>query len=357
MAALSIDTPVIQAPGLWGILPGMAKMPPTALVMHPVVREELLREDHLQRLGRCVTLLQREPFRDVPSMAAHCDQVEVLITSWGCPRIDADTIARLPRLKLIAHLAGSVKGFLDDAVWRRGVLVANAVAANAVPVAEYTLASILFANKRVLQLHQYYVQHHQNRAPWTKEAPNVGNYGKTIGIIGASHVGSLVIKLLQQFDFRILLYDPVVTPLASRDLGANKVSLSELLSHSDVVSLHAPLLSDTRHMMGARELALMRDGATLINTARGGLIDQEALERELNSGRLYAILDTTEPEVLPANSPLYRLPNVFLTPHIAGSLGSETQRLSDHIVEEVERFARGVPLNHLVRREQLPRLA
>ncbi|MCH8140422.1 MAG: hydroxyacid dehydrogenase, partial [Proteobacteria bacterium] len=269
----------------------------------------------------------------------------------------AEIIDQLPRLKLIAHLAGSVKGFLDDSVWRRGILVTNAVAANAVPVAEYTLGAILFANKHVFQLNQFYVDHHENRAPWSKEAPNVGNYGKTIGIVGASHVGQLVIEHLRRFDLQVLLYDPYVTPLASRDLGASKVGLSELVSRSDVVSLHAPLLTDTRHMIGARELALMRDGATLINTARGGLVDQAALVSELERGRLFAILDTTEPEVLPDDSPLYTLPNVFLTPHIAGSLGNETQRLADYIVAEIERFAKGAALKHLVKREHLAHLA
>lgn len=335
----------------------MAKSPTSALVMHPVVRDELIRDDHLQRLDRSVTMVHHSPFRALDELAEHLPKIEILITSWGCPRIDAEAIDRMPRLKLIAHLAGSVKGFLDDSVWRRGILVTNAVAANAVPVAEYTLAAILFANKRVFQLHDFYRVHRENRAPWSKEAPNVGNYGKTIGIIGASHVGRLVMEHLRRFDFKVLLYDPYVTPLATRDMGATKVGLSELFSQADVVSLHAPLLNDTRHMVGARELALMKDGAILINTARGGLIDQTALEKELCSGRLNAVLDTTDPEVLPAHSPLFELPNVFLTPHIAGSLGSETQRLTDCIVDEVERYSRGAALKHLVRREQLARLA
>ncbi len=325
--------------------------------MHPVVREELVRDDHLQRLERAVRLISTTPFRDPQEIGDDMAHTEVLITSWGCPRIDAEIIDRLPRLKLIAHIAGSVKGFLDDSVWRRGILVTNAVAANAVPVAEYTLGAILFANKQVFQLNRFYVDHHENRAPWSKEAPNVGNYGKTVGIVGASHVGQIVMDHLRRFDLQVLLYDPYVTPLASRDLGASKVGLSELVSRSDVVSLHAPLLSDTRHMIGARELALMRDGATLINTARGGLVDQEALVSELERGRLFAILDTTEPEVLPDESPLYTLPNVFLTPHIAGSLGNETQRLADYIVAEIERFAKGAALKHLVKREQLAHLA
>ena len=133
--------------------------------------------------------------------------------------------------------------------------------------------------------------------------------------------------------------------------------MSELLSHADVVSLHAPLLPDTRDMLGAREFALMKDGATFINTARGAIVDQQALTAELASGRLHAVLDTTEPEVLPAASPLYRLPNVLLTPHIAGSPGTETQRLADCLVDEIERFTQGRALKNRVRYEELTRLA
>lgn len=335
----------------------MAKMLRTALVMHPVVRDELIREDHLDRLERSVDLVSREPARNLESLGGELGRMDVLITSWGCPPVGPELVERMPKLRLVAHLAGTVKGFLDDAVWRRGVLVTNAVAANAVPVAEYTLAAILFANKRVVQLHRAYVEVKENRAPWTREAPNVGNYHKTVGIVGASHVGRLVIRHLRQFDLDVLLYDPYVPPLAAREMRVSKVTLSELLSRSDVVSLHAPLLPETRHMLGERELALMPDGATLINTARGALIEPRALEAELQRGRLFAILDTTEPEVLPPHSPLYHLPNVFLTPHIAGSLGRETERLSDYIVAEVERFARGISLKYLVRREHLSRLA
>lgn len=335
----------------------MAKKPLTAMLMHPVVKDELFRQEHLDAMVRVSNLVSDTPFKEAEALAPHLSQIEVLVTSWGCPRIDEAFIDQTPRLKLIAHLAGSVKGFIDDAVWRRGILVVNAVAANAVPVAEYTLAAILFANKQVFQLNHFYLKYQQNRAPWTKEAPNVGNYNKTVGIIGASHVGQLVIEHLRHFDLRVLLYDPFTTPLEARHAGAYKVGLTELLSQADVVSVHAPLLQDTRSMLGARELALMPDGATLINTARGAIIDQAALEKELVKGRLFAILDTTDPEVLPPQNPLYSLPNVFLTPHIAGSLGDETQRLTDFIVAELERYARGTGLRHQVRREHLARLA
>jgi len=331
--------------------------PITAMIMHPVVKEELLRESHLQRLERTCRLIDPTPYRNFEGLGEESARVQVLITSWGCPRIDRGVVAGMPGLKLIAHLAGSVKGFIDETVWRMGIQITNAVAANAVPVAEYTLAAILFSNKHVLRLADFYRRHHENRAPWTKEAPNVGNYKKTVGIIGASHVGRKVLELLQPFDMKVLMYDPYLTPLQVRELGAHKVGLSELLSNSDVASMHVPLLPETRHMLGAREFALMKDGATFINTARGAVVDQLALEAELVSGRLNAVLDTTEPEVLPPDSQLYRLPNVLLTPHIAGSLGTETQRLADYVVDEIERFARGQLLKHRVRYDELVRLA
>jgi phosphoglycerate dehydrogenase-like enzyme len=331
--------------------------PVLLLAMHPVVMDEILRADHVERLRRACRLPLVEPVRSFDGLGALGAQVEVLITSWGCPPVTADVLDRLPSLRLIAHLAGSVKGFIDGLAWGRGIQVTNAVAANAVPVAEYTVAAILFANKRVFQLRDFYRQHHENRAPWSKEAPNGGNYRKTVGLIGASAVGRKVIELLAPYDLARLVYDPYLDRDEARALGVESVDLPTLLGRSDVVSLHAPLLAETRQLLGAREFALMRDGATFINTARGAIVDQEALVRELVRGRINGVLDTTEPEVLPPESPLYRLPNVFLTPHIAGSLGSEVERLADHIVDEVERFVAGTGLRYGVPFEALPRLA
>src|SRR5262245_16950298 len=328
--------------------------PATAFLMHPVVKEELLRDDHVLRLERCCNLVSHLPLRRFEDARS---DVQVLITSWGCPRIDRSALVAMPGLKLIAHLAGSVKGFVDETVWRTNVKITNAVAANAVPVAEYTLAAILFANKQVLKLARFYREHHEYRAPWTREAPNVGNYRKVVGVVGASHVGRKLLELLKPFDFKVLLYDPYIAAVDCRKLGAQKVGLSELLSAADVVTLHVPLLPETRHMIGARELSLMKDGATLMNTARGAVCDSVALEAELVRGRLNAVLDTTEPEELAPTSPLFSLPNVLLTPHIAGSMGAETQRLADCIVEEVERFCRGQALRYAVRHDELPRLA
>jgi phosphoglycerate dehydrogenase-like enzyme len=272
---------------------------------------------------------------------------EIALSGWGCPPIDADVLRRAPALRAIVHAAGGVKGHVTDACWERGLAVSTAAGANAEPVAEYTLARILLANKAADRMGRAY---RERRAPidLITEFPAVGNLGKTVGIIGASRIGRRVIELLAPFELRVLVYDPYV---------AGSVSLDELLASSDVVSLHAPSLPSTRHMLDARRLALLRDGATLVNTARCALIDQDALVAELVSGRIDAVIDVTEPEVLPADSPLYDLPNVVLTPHIAGALGVEVQRLGESAVAEIERYARGEPFLHPVTRADLDRIA
>jgi len=178
-----------------------------------------------------------------------------------------------------------------------------------------------------------------------------------VGIVGASRIGRRVIELLRPFDLDVLLHDPWVDDDDARRLGARALPLDELLAGCDVVSLHAPAVPETRHMLDARRLALLRDGATLVNTARGALVDGKALELELVSGRIAAVLDTTDPEILPSDSPLYELPNVFLTPHIAGSLGDETSRMTELALDEIERFTQGRPLQHAVRREDWDRIA
>ncbi|MFF5446194.1 hydroxyacid dehydrogenase [Streptomyces sp. NPDC012888] len=283
-------------------------------------------------------------------------EAEVLVTGWGCPPVDASALRRMPRLRALVHAAGSVKAHVTAACWERGLVVSSAAAANAVPVAEYTLAAILFANKRVLQAAHAY---RTDRAPVDLLAryPDAGNHRRTVGLVGASLVGRRVLELLRPFDFRVLVHDPYADPAELAALGAEPCTLEQLLRHADVVSLHAPATAETRHLLDAERLALMPDGATLVNTARGSLVDTGALLRELVTGRLNAVLDHTEPEVPPAGSPLFTLPNVLLTPHVAGSLGGELARLAELAVSEVERYARGLPFRHPVDPRRLARSA
>ncbi|WP_275001887.1 NAD(P)-dependent oxidoreductase [Promicromonospora iranensis] len=171
-----------------------------------------------------------------------------------------------------------------------------------------------------------------------------GNYGRTVGVVSASRTGRALIELLRPFPaLRVLLYDPYVTADEAAELGVEPVTLPELMSRSDVVTLQTPLLPETVGLIDAALLARMPDGATLINTARGPVVDAEALERELVGGRISAVLHVTDPEPLPASSPLYDLPNVLLTPHIAGSMGTELRRMGDMAAADLARYVRSAP--------------
>ncbi|MFI7444817.1 hydroxyacid dehydrogenase [Nonomuraea indica] len=318
--------------------------PATVVAMSAQVAERIVRGPVRGRLTRIADVHQI-----VDDFArADLSRTEVLFTSWGCPPVTAEVLDRAPGLRAIVHAAGSVKHHVTDACWRRGIAVSSAAAANAEPVAEFTLAAILFANKRVIDIARAY-RAARTSDDWEARFPGFGNYRRTIGVVGASRIGRRVIELLQPFAFEVLVSDPYL----EEDLGARRVGLDELVAVSDVVSLHAPDLPETRHLMHAGRLAAMRDGATLINTARAALVDQAALTTELASGRLYAVLDHTEPEFLPPGSPLYDLPNVLVTPHIAGSLGGELTRMADLALDELSRYARGLPFEHPVEPDTL----
>lgn len=271
--------------------------------------------------------------------------VELLITGWGCAPISADVLAAAPRLRAIVHTAGTVRNHVTEECWERGIVVSSAAAANAVPVAEYAVAMILLAGKRVPEIARWF-RAERVQQDWNALFPEAGNYRATVGLLGASLIGRRVADLLRPFDLEVLLHDPYVADTEVRGLGAEPVGLDEVFARSGVVSLHAPLLRETTGMVDARLLTLMRDGATLLNTARGGLVDHAALEREVLSGRLRAVLDVTTPEPLPAGSPLWDCDGVLITPHVAGSKGNELRRLADAAADEVERWAAGRPFAH-----------
>ncbi|MFJ8540022.1 hydroxyacid dehydrogenase [Streptomyces sp. NPDC093591] len=295
-----------------------------------------------------------EDFTD-PRLKDALARTEILVTGWGCPRLDAAVLDAAPKLRAVLHSAGSVKSLATPELWRRGIAVSSAAAANAVPVAEYTLAMILVAGKDLFAARDRL--RGERAFPGWGLVPGIGNHGRRVGVIGASRIGRKVIELLRPFDLVPSLTDPYVDEAGAAALGVPLLPLDDLLRTSDIVTVHAPETPETRHLIGPRELALMPDGAVLINTARGGLVDHEALIAELGTGRLSAILDVTEPEPLPADSPLYDLPNAFVTPHLAGSQGNEAARLGLAVAEEAERLGAGRPLAHGIVQSELERMA
>jgi phosphoglycerate dehydrogenase-like enzyme len=281
--------------------------------------------------------------------------VEVLITGWGCPPLDARVLEAAPRLRAVVHTAGSVRGHVTDACWERGIEVSSAAAANAVPVAEYTLAMILLSGKHVLERARDYRV--SQRRTWLGTPRTVGNYRRTVGILSASLVGRRVVELLRPHDVDVLLHDPYVTDADAAELGVGRVELAELFARCDTVSVHTPLLPATRGLVGRALIDSMPADAVLINTSRGAVVDQEALTDALLAGRIRAVLDVTDPEILPPEHPLWRCENALITPHLAGSEGNEWRRLADHAVAETAHWASGAGFRHPVRRERLAFLA
>jgi phosphoglycerate dehydrogenase-like enzyme len=291
---------------------------------------------------------------DTPAARDALAGADILLTGWGAPEIDAGLLARAPRLGAVIHAAGTVKHHVHPVVWERGIAVSSAADANAGPVVDFTMATVVLAARRALGVAAEYRRGRQPGYPERRGAD-----GAVVGVIGASRIGRGVIARLLAADsgFQVLLADPYVSASDAAALGVRLVDLDELCAASDIVTVHAPDLPETRHLLDARRIGLMRDGAAVVNTARGRLVDTEALALACAEGRLDAYLDVTDPEPLPVEHVLHRLPNVLLTPHIAGCQGSEVQRLGAYAVAEVERYVRGAALLGAVRAADLARIA
>lgn len=334
--------------------------PRALLAMGPGIAGRLLAERHHTRLAaltRTDTRLVAHDLADPsPEVAAALAEAEVLFTCWGATPLTGPVLAAAPRLRAVVHAAGSVKHHITDACWERGIAVTSAAGANALPVAEFTVAAILFAGKQVLRSAQRYGELRTGH-DWLDELDGSGNYRRTVGIVGASRIGRRVIELLRPSIWTSCCTTRTFGVDEASRLGVRLAALDELCASSSVVSVHAPQLPETRHLIGAAQLAAMPSGATLINTARGSLVDEDALLPELTSGRLHAVLDVTDPDPPRAGSPLYDLPNVLLTPHIAGSLGNELHRMADQALDELERFASGRPFADPVHGDTLSRSA
>ncbi|HLH75129.1 MAG TPA: hydroxyacid dehydrogenase [Chloroflexota bacterium] len=279
---------------------------------------------------------------------------EVILSGWGAPVLDAAFLAAAPKLKAFFYGAGSIKAIVTDAFWDRGIVMTSAYAANAVPVAEFTLSQILYSLKRGW----YFATTIKCERRWVTKATVPGGYGSTVGLISLGMVGRRVRELLKAFDLAVLAYDPFLTPDMARELDVERCSLEDIFRRADVVSLHTPWLKETEGMITGAHLASMKPNATFINTSRGAIVrESELIEVLQRRPDLWAILDVTYPEPPVPGSPLYLLPNVVLTPHIAGAMDGECRRLGRYTVEELRRYVNGEPLRWAITREREALLA
>lgn len=320
---------------------GRPVRPAALLLMSEASFDAALSGAARERLTAAVDLLLPAPVTDVAQVDdAVLARTQVLITGWGAEPITPH-VDRLPRLRAVIHTAGTVKHLLTPEMIRGGLQVSTATAVNARPVAEFSIAAIIASLKGVPAAMVNYHQTRHKRGEGYR--PGLGVNGATVGLIGASRVARAMKPWLDMLDVQVLIADPYLSEDQADALGWHLVDLDTLVRRSDVVSLHAPSTPETAGMIGAAQFALMKDGVTFINTARGALIDHDALAQEAATGRLNAMLDVTDPEPLPADHPLWDLPNVWITPHIAGSIGTEVLRLGDSALDEVERFVAGQP--------------
>lgn len=282
-------------------------------------------------------------------------EARVVITSWGAPPFDPALLARLPALELVAHTGASVKAFVTDDLFDRGVAVTQAGDAMARPVAEVSLAFTLALLHRLPELS------HGLRAGGWYDADAVGTQheilGAPIAVIGASRTGRAYLPLIAALGAEPLLVDPTLDPAEAAALGAELLPLDEALRRARIVAVHAPTLPETHHLIGRRELALLPDGAGLVNTARSWLVDEAALIDEVRAGRLSAAVDVFDEEPFEAGHPFRTLPGVLATPHRAAGTHEGRRRQGRIVADEVEAFLGGRPLAHTIDRARLASMA
>lgn len=282
---------------------------------------------------------------------------EYIFSTWGMPVFSAEEIRSIfPSLKCVFYAAGTVQEFARPFL-ECGVKVFSAWAANAVPVAEYTLAQILLASKGFFP--EAARQSRGDLEGAQKFKPCYpGNYDIKVGIIGAGMIGRKVIELLKPFKITVKVFDPFLSESCAAELGVEKVSLEKLFSDCEVVSNHLANNAETRGMLDYSLFRLMKPYSTFINTGRGAQVVEKDLARLLEERQdIYALLDVTEPEPPEPGHAFYRLENCILTPHIAGSLGNEVHRMAEYMLEEYKRFESGKPCLYEVTEDMLATMA
>ena len=258
------------------------------------------------------------------------EDVEVIFSTWGMPMITSERLEQLPNLKVVFYAAGSVQHFARPLL-NRGITVVSAWQANAVPVAEFALAQVLLSMKRYWQNARECV----SPLGWREASSGPGAFGETVAILGSGAVGRALINLLKRFDLDIVVFDPFLADEQAVEMGVARVSLAEAFARGFVVSNHLADKPETVKMIGLDHFTRMRDGATFINTGRGATVDEAALAAVFRDRpSLTALLDVTYPEPPEAGSPLYELPNVHLSSHIAGAVGDEVIRMADFCIEQ-----------------------
>lgn len=294
---------------------------------------------------------------DVLAREDSFSDVNFIFSTWGMPTLTEEQIARcFPSLECVFYAAGTVQSFARPFL-ARGVKVFSAWAANAIPVAEMTVSEIILANKGFFRSARIYSESDKRTAS-RAIASCRGNYGETVGIIGAGMIGRLVIEMLRAYRLRVIVFDPFLSDERASELGVEKCDLPTLFERAFVVSNHLANNAETRGMLTYEHFCRMRENAVFLNTGRGAQVVEEDLVRILREREdLTAILDVTSPEPPVEGHPFYTLKNCILTPHIAGSAGDEVRRMGQYMLDECEALLSGRETRYEVTEKMLETMA
>jgi phosphoglycerate dehydrogenase-like enzyme len=313
-------------------------------------------EDIREQIERYVEIfappMTSEEVQQHPEVLREC---EVVFGGWGMVKFDKEILDMMPNLKAVFYGSGSIRSYVTDEFWARGIKITSAYGANAIPVAEYTLSQILFSLKDGYRQAAYLKEH--KKSPQNHYVH--GCFRSTVGIISLGMIGRLVCKHLSHFDMNVIAYDPFASDEVFHELGVTRVdTLEEIFERSDVVSLHTPWLPETEGMITGKLLYSMKQNGIFINTSRGAVVNEkEMIEVLQNRQDMFAILDVVWPEPAEPDSPLYTLPNVIMTPHIAGTLCGECSRMGQFMVDELYRYLDGKPLLYEIDERKMKLLA
>jgi phosphoglycerate dehydrogenase-like enzyme len=331
-----------------------ANRPKAIFVSAKDLHEEVYGPEEVCEIGRMTEILA-EPMDPAEALTRPdlLAEAEVIFSTWGGPRFDEAFLAQAPRLRAVFYGAGSIRHLVTDAFWDREISISSAAAINAEPVAEFALATIILGLKGAWPMAMLA---RERKGP--ARLPSPGNFRATVGLVSFGVIARRLRDRLRSFDHRVLVYDPLLSSEEAAVNEVEKVELEELFAASDAVSVHTPWLKETEGLITGSLIASIRPNGIFINTARGAVVREDEMIEALQARPdLMAYLDVTYPEPPVPESPLYTLPNVLLTPHIAGAIGLERRRLGQAMVEECRRWLAGKPLRWEVTRQRAALMA
>lgn len=272
---------------------------------------------------------------------------EVCITGWGCPRLDEYVLENASDLKLVAHTGGTVAPIVSDYLYSKGIKVISGNQIYAESVAEGVLAYMLSSLRDI----PYFNSEVQNGRWKAEKYHNEGLLDQSVGLVGFGMVAKFLVELLRPFRVKIKAYGKPADEAAMYEYGVEKASLEEIFSSCRIISLHVPKKPDTYHMIDKRLLGMISEGSLLVNTARGSVIDEAAMEEELQKGRFKAVLDVFETEPLTPESKLRDLQNVILIPHMAGPTIDRRKYVTLGLIKDIKQYNKGERLAYEISRE------